>query len=238
MNALNGVNGVSAVGSGIANGISGIGISANSGINGIGGMNAITTLSSINSLGNINCQNVNGLNSNNSIYTINGINGHSGTAFAHAAMEQERSLGQNGLNGHAETLHWSPQYPMVCVPESGFSTSPGVSQANGITINKTAGAFLPEITLQVTNAQRAELQTTANVSTTTCNSVYAPVTNSGPRYSNISLGNPITNGIQAMQITRPVGTEFTSPIMKFMGPTTFIPLRQSAVTPLDTITHG
>lgn len=238
MNALNGVNGVSGVGNGIANGINGIGISANSGINGIGGMNAITTLSSINSLGSINCQNVSGLSSNNSIYTINGINGHSGTAFTHAALEQERSLGQNGLNGHAETVHWSPQYPMVCVPESGLSSSPGMTQANGITINKTTGAFLPEITLQVTNGSRAELPSSVNGSTTTCNSVYAPVTNSGPRYSNIPLGNPITNGIQTMQITRPVGTEFTSPIMKFMGPTTFIPLRQSAVAPLDTITHG
>ena len=223
------------MGNGIANGINGMGISANNGINGIGGINAITTLSSINSLGNINCQNVNGLNGSNGIYTING---HTGTSFTHAALEPERSLGQNGLNGHSETVHWSPQYPMVCVPESGLSTSPGMTQANGITINKTAGAFVPEITFQVTNGPRPELQSTSNGSTTTCNSVYAPITTSGPRYSNIPFGNPLTNGIQTMQIARPVGTEFASPIMKFMGPTTFFPLRPSAVTPIDTITHG
>lgn len=168
---------------------------------------------------------------------MNGLNGHSNGGMAHPGVEQDRSLGhgQNGLNGHAHTdnVHWSPPYPMVCLPDS--SNTNGMTQTNGI--NKQ-DSFPPQIAFQITNTPRPDLPNNSANTTTVCTSVFAPITTATPRNPSLTMANPLANGIQAMQFSRPMATEFTQPIMKIMGPATFLPLRPSGMASLDSITHG
>ncbi|XP_067045730.1 uncharacterized protein [Acropora muricata] len=256
MGGLNGVNGLGGVGAvnglnGIAqmnavNGLNGIGNGLNNGmgimnggspINGINGIAGLSAINGINTLSNISCHSVNGINAINGMHSVNGLNGHSNGGMAHHGMEQDRSLGhnvnQNGINGHTENVHWSPTYPMVCLPDS--NSSNGMTQANGI--NKQ-DSFPPQIAFQITNTPRPDLQNNSANSTTVCTSVFAPITTATPRNPSLTMANPLTNGIQAMQFSRPMATEFTQPIMKIMAPATFLPLRPSGMASLDTITHG
>ena len=234
MNAVNGMNGMNGMGNGLGNGM-GI-MNGNNGINGISGIAGISTINGINTLSNISCHNVNGMNAINGIHSVNGLNGHSNGGMAHPSMDQDRSLGQaqNGLNGHPENVHWSPPYPMVCLPDQSNNTN-GMTQTNGI--NKQ-DSFPQQIAFQITNTPRPDLQNNSANSTTVCTSVFAPITTATPRNPSLTMANPLTNGIQAMQFSRPMATEFTQPIMKIMGPATFLPLRPSGMTSLDTITHG
>lgn len=233
---VNGVNGMNGMGNGMGNGVGFV--NGNTAINGINGLAGISTLNGINALANLSCQTVNGLNGINGInalnglHQVNGINGNN-TGFPQNA-EQERSMNQNHGNGngvHSENIQWSSQYPVVCIPES--SQSGGMNHNNG---NNKGEAFHPQITFQFAGAPRPEFQNTNGNTTTT--SVYAPITTAGgPRFSTIPVGNPLANGIQTMQFTRPMTTEFTSPIMKFVGPGTFLPLRPS-MSALDTLSQG
>lgn len=233
MNAVNGMNGINGIGNGLSNGM-GI-MNGNNAINGINGIAGISAINSINTLSNLGCHSVNGMNAINGMHSMNGLNGHSNGGITHPGMDQERSLGhgQNGINGHAENVHWSPTYPMVCLPDS--NNSNGITQTN--VINKQ-DSFPPQIAFQITNTPRPDLQTNSANSTTVCTSVFAPITTATPRNPSLSMANPLTNGIQAMQFSRPMATEFTQPIMKIMAPATFLPLRPSGMASLDSITHG
>lgn len=237
VNGLNGIAQVNAVGgmNGMGNGLgNGMGLmNGNNTINGINGIAGISTINGINTLSNISCHNVNGMNAINGMHSMNGLNGHSNGGMAHPGMDQDRTLGQNGINGHPENVHWSPPYPMVCLPDS--NNSNGMTQNNGI--NKQ-DSFPQQIAFQITNTPRPDLQNNSANSTTVCTSVFAPITTATPRNHSLTMANPLTNGIQAMQFSRPMATEFTQPIMKIMGPATFLPLRPSGIASLDTITHG
>lgn len=233
MNAVNGMNGMNGMGNGLGNGM-GI-MSGNNTINGINGLAGISTINGINTLSNISCHNVTGMNALNGIHSMNGLNGHTNGGIAHTGMEHDRSMGngQNGLNGHSENVHWSPKYPMVCLPDS--NNTNGMTQTNGI--NKQE-SFAPQIAFQITNTPRPDLQNNSANSTTVCTSVFAPITTAAPRNPSLTMTNPLANGIQAMQFSRPMPSEFTQPIMKIMGPATFLPVRPSGMASLDTITHG
>lgn len=231
MNAVNGMSGMNGMGNGLGNGMSLM--NGNNAINGINGLAGISTINGINTLGNISCHNVNGMNAISGMHSMNGMNGHANGGMTHPGMDQDRSLGQNGINGHTENVHWSPPYPMVCLPDS--NNSNGMTQTNGI--NKQ-DSFAPQIAFQITNTPRPDLQNNSANSTTVCTSVFAPITTATPRNHSLTMANPLTNGIQAMQFSRPMATEFTQPIMKIMAPATFLPLRPSGIASLDTITHG
>lgn len=237
VNGLNGIAQVNTVGgmNGMGNGLgNGMGLmNGNNTINGINGIAGISTINGINTLSNISCHNVNGMNAINGMHSMNGLNGHSNGGMAHPGIDHDRTLGQNGINGHPENVHWSPPYPMVCLPDS--NNSNGMTQNNGI--NKQ-DSFPQQIAFQITNTPRPDLQNNSANSTTVCTSVFAPITTATPRNHSLTMANPLTNGIQAMQFSRPMATEFTQPIMKIMGPATFLPLRPSGIASLDTITHG
>ncbi|KAK3699588.1 hypothetical protein QZH41_014297 [Actinostola sp. cb2023] len=242
ISALNGINGMAAqmngmngMGNGMGNGVGFVnGSTALSGINGLAG---ISTINGINALANLSCQTVNGLNGINQINAlnglqVNGLNGHgNNTGFPHQHMEQERPMTNqtNGNGVHSENIHWSSQYPVVCISDS--SQSGPANHAVGV--NKES--FPPHITFQFAGAPRSEIH--SNTGSTSTTSVYAPISTTGPRFSTIPVGNPLANGIQAMQFARPMTTEFTSPIMKIVGPGTFLPLRPS-MSALDTLTQG
>ena len=231
VNGVHGMSGMNAMGNGMANGM-GI-VNGTNTINGINGIAGISTVNGINTLSNLTCHNVGGMNAINGMHPMNGMNGHGNATFSHANIEQERSLGQNGINGHAENVHWSSPYPMVCLPDS--NNANGITQANGIT---KQDMFPPQIAFQITNNPRADLQNSATNSTTVCTSVFAPITTATPRNPTIPMANSLTNGIQAMQFTRPMATDFSQPFMKIMTPATFLPLRPSSMATLDSITHG
>lgn len=237
---MNGVNGMNGIGGGMGNGVGFVnGNTALSGVNGIAGISAIN---GINALANLSCQTVNSINGINGINAINGlqvngINGHgNNSGYQQQHVDQERPVNgthvsqSNGNGPHSENIHWSSQYPVVCIPES--SQSGHSNQTVGV--NKEG--FPSQITFQFAGAPRSEIHTSNGGTTTT--SVYAPISNAGPRFSTIPVGNHLANGIQAMQFSRPMTTEFTSPIMKIVGPAgTFLPLRPS-VSALDTLTQG
>lgn len=235
MAQMNGVNGMNGMGSGMGNGVGFVnGNTALSGINGLAGISAIN---GINALANLSSQTVNSINGLNGINAINGlqvngINGHgNSTGYPQQHLEQERPINGSQSNGngvHSENIHWSSQYPVVCIPESSQSGSSNPT----VGVNKEG---FPQITFQFAGAPRSEIHTSNGSTTTT--SVYAPISTAGPRFSTIPVGNPLTNGIHSMQFSRPMGAEFTSPIMKIVGPGTFLPLRQS-VSALDTLSQG
>lgn len=227
LNGINGMNGMNGMANGMANGMGIV-----NGSNGINGLAGISAMNGMNALGNLaGCQALNGMTGMNGIHTVNGLNGHSNGTYTQHIMEQDRQNGQNGVNGHTENVHWSPPYPMVCLPDSSYST--GLTQTNGVA---KMDNFPPQITFQVTGAPRPNAQNTATNATTVCTSVFAPITTANAR--NHSMGNPLTNSIQTMQFSRPMPAEFTSPFMKFVAPATFLPIRPSTMASVNTITHG
>ncbi|EDO39750.1 predicted protein [Nematostella vectensis] len=218
---MNGIAGMNGIGNGMGNGI---GI-MNGNMNGMAGISA---------LANLSCQAMNGFNGLNGMNGIHQINGQVGnTGYPHS-IEHDRAVNQNQMNtqnGHTENLQWSPSYPVVCISDSSNST--GMTQTNGL--NRQEHYQPHHITFQFAGAPRPEIHTTNGNTTTT--SVFAPITTSGPRISTLPVGSHLTNGVQTMQFTRPMTTEFTQPIMKLVAPATFLPLRPS-MSALDTLTQG
>ena len=167
-------------------------VNGNSALSGINGLAGISSINGINALANLSCQTVNSINGINAINGLQ-VNGHgNSTGFPQQHVDQDRSVNNqsNGNGVHSENIHWSSQYPVVCISES--SQSGPTNQT--VAVNKEG--FPPQITFQFAGAPRSELHSSNGSTTTT--SVYAPISNAGPRFSAIPVGTPIANGIQAM----------------------------------------
>lgn len=191
------------------------------GLNGFAGLNAINGIAGINGLQGLNTINGIGLNGINAVGTFgnglanmsafNGLNG-----FQQANIDGN---GSNGLNGGSDGIQWSSN-PIVCFSDAIF-TNASIQPPNGGGARTTT--IIPEVQFPFALASRVD--TSNPGANTSCTSVYAPVTSNGNKSTTFAVSNQIANGIPTVHLSRQIGNDFNTPIMKFVNTPTFLPVR-------------
>jgi hypothetical protein len=180
-------------------------------INGLAGLNTFNSITGINGLQGINTINGIGLNGINATFgnnlgnmsTLNGLN----------AFQTESGNG-NGLNGPGEGFQWSHN-PIVCFSDAILTNGNAQQPNNGAGRTTT---IIPEVQLPFALASRVDTQSGSN---TACTSIYAPVSTHGGKPTTFA----VSNQIPTVQLSRQIGNDFNSPIMKFVNTPTFLPVR-------------
>ena len=184
-------------------------------INGFAGLNTINGITGINGFQGINTINGIGLNGINATFgnglgNVSTFNGLSGL--------QTDSGNTNGLNGTGEGFQWSHN-PIVCFSDAILTNGNAQQPSNG---GGRTTTIIPEVQLPFAFASRVDTQTGP---TTTCTSIYAPVSTNGGKPATFAVSNQLAGGIPTVQLSRQIGNDFNGPIMKFVNTPTFLPVR-------------
>lgn len=199
------------------------------GINGFAGLNTINGIAGINGLQGLNAINGIGLNGINAIGTFGNVNGIANmpafnglNGFQQGVMDGGQN--SNGLHGSGDGgggIQWSSN-PIVCFSDAIF-TNANLQQPNGGGGVPRTTAIIPEVQFPFALASRVEQNNPG--SNTSCTSVYSPITSNGGKSATFAVSNQIANGIPTVQLSRQIGNDFNSPIMKLVNTPTFLPVR-------------